>query len=821
MRLSEARSVVWARLRGLTRAWRGSRSRYVPTLLTVALFLVAGSRLITLSLQHHAALERERAGALAADYAARIEPALARLLAATSKAAQQGSAAEAGDGLGGRATTHLKGIYWTNPEGAQEAGRAEPGIMAGIDAEWQAAQSSGRVPASAMLGPLRLGSQWLVSFRVPAGNGSVVSYADLDLLLADAHLARLIDAGYDFELSQSDPRSGRPRIFVSSRTEELAEPQSHRISLPTAPAVAGSYLELSLQPRSGWVSSALLLSEISLLVFVTWIAAFGLHDLLHALERTRGTLRRARARIHALNQRLAAEIQQRMGLQQSFDFARLHDTFTGLPNRRAFMDQLDRALREVRVRDHQSVAVVLVDIARFKTVNYLLGQTAGDDLIGQVAKRFEHVAQPPEGFLARWGTDQLALLLLDAPSGEEARRTGEKLKSELREPFQLRRHKLLVTATVGVAWANSGQKRTEDMVREADIALSVAKREHSAGVVLYEPAMISHSPTLVSLEADLHVALEKHQLQLLFQPIVDLRTHEMVGAEALLRWCHPIEGVLSPDRFLRTAEEAGLMVPITRWVILKVIQMAAEWIRQLPQGRKFYVSINLSPSALRDPDLSSYLAALLKETRLPARMLKLELNELALVADVAGARETLTKLHDMGIQLMLDDFGTGYSSIRNLQSYPFDVVKIDCPAVNRGGADDSNMRMIAGMVQIARSLDLASIAETVEGNGAASKLLAVGCQYGQGRYFSEPVDANAILQRLQSRTLFDPAGAPGGTDVPEDTGATMMVATLDEATLIAADSSIDTSQTMIIPLESIKAHPAFGGDDDDDDLEEE
>ena len=197
--------------------------------------------------------------------------------------------------------------------------------------------------------------------------------------------------------------------------------------------------------------------------------------------------------------------------------------------------------------------------------------------------------------------------------------------------------------------------------------------------------MAGQAANLVSLEADLHVAMEKHELRLLFQPIVDLRTYKMVGAEALLRWRHPVESVLAPDKFLRIAEEAGLMVPITRWIILRVVRLAGEWLRRLPANQKFFISINLSPTALRDPGLGEYVASLLRETQLPPSLLKFELTEAALISNVGAARETLDRLHAMGIQLMLDDFGTGYSSLSYLQLFPFDFVKIDRPFVNRTG----------------------------------------------------------------------------------------------------------------------------------------
>jgi EAL domain-containing protein (putative c-di-GMP-specific phosphodiesterase class I) len=380
----------------------------------------------------------------------------------------------------------------------------------------------------------------------------------------------------------------------------------------------------------------------------------------------------------------------------------------------------------------------------------------------------------------------------------------------LRTPFELRRHKLVVTATIGVTSVDSGQQRAEDVVREADIALTVAKRQEASKIVVYSPNMAGQAATLVSLEADLHVALEKHELRLLFQPVVDLRTYRMVGAEALLRWRHPVESVLAPDRFLRIAEEAGLMVPITRWIILRVIKLAGEWLRRLPANQKFFISINLSPTALRDPGLAEYIAALLRETQLPPSLLKFELTEAALISNVGAARETLERLHAMGIQLMLDDFGTGYSSLSYLQLFPFDFVKIDRPFVNSSGSDQANTGMMAALVQMAGSLNLTAIAEIIETEAAAKALQEMGCEYGQGYYFSEPIEAELALQRLRTQHPFQAPQATGTFAPQKEKEKEKEKDTTGDETVMVPPLEVDDSPTIMIPATSI----GFPPDDD-------
>jgi diguanylate cyclase (GGDEF)-like protein len=790
---------------------------WIPTLVVLAVVLIAGSRLMYLSVQHHATAARAEASTVLNGYVNKIDPALQRLgtLASKQAAAASKAVADTNTFTSLDSVPLVANTFWMTTEDRVLSARPKEANAAnGIASEWDTAESSRPVPGASVLGPLRLGSQWLLAARVPVipaipgvespARGWAVSYVDLDDLISSSHLARVTDAGYDFEVSQVEPRSARTRIFVTSATDPLADAVTIKLHLPNGfqPAAPGSYLQVAILPRTGWYPATELASDIGLLAFLAWLLAFGTHDLSHALQRSRAALTAARARMRTINKQLATEMQQRLSLQETFDHARFHDAFTGLPNRRYFMDQLDRALRDVRTKRRQRVAVIIVDISRFKLVNDMLGHTAGDELMVQAARRFEKSTSVFEGVLARWGGDQFAVLILDVASTEAALGVAGLLQEELRTPFELRRHKLVVTATIGVTAVDSGQQRAEDVVREADIALTVAKRQEAAKIVLYTPNMAGQAATLVSLEADLHVALDKHELRLLFQPIVDLKTYRMVGAEALLRWRHPVESVLAPDRFLRIAEEAGLMVPITRWVILRVVKLAGEWLRRLPASQKFFVSVNMSPTALRDPGMVEYIGSLLRETQLPPSVLKFEITEAALISNVGAARETLERLNAMGIGLMLDDFGTGDSSLSYLQLFPFDFVKIDRPFVNTGPQDTANTGMMNAMVQMAGSLNLKAIAEIIETEAAARALQEMGCDFGQGYYFSEPIEAELALQRLRTQHPFQPPAAQTGTYAPVAAPA----ASSDE-TVAVRPLDVDDSPTIMIPATSLGFPP--------------
>ena len=798
----------------MTSSIRQRHFGWLPTVVVLAVVLLAGSRLIYLSVQHHAAVARERAAMVAAAFVKKIEPPLQKLAAlAARQAAQVPSSENVSESL--ESLQPVAQTFWmTADDKVLSSQPQEAASASGIASEWQSAESARAAPATAVLGPLRLGSQWFVAARspLPQSQGWSVSYADLDELIADSHLARLVDMGYDFELSQVDPRSARSRSFVGSSTELLTDAIGAKISLPTAAAIPGSFLQVAIRPRGGWYPATLLASEIGLLAFLAWLLAFGTHDLNHALQRARGALAAARHRLHAINQQLAEEMQLRVTLQETFDHARFHDAFTGLPNRRYFMDQLDRALRDMRTNRRQRIAVIMVDIARFALINDTLGHTAGDELMVQAARRFEKSISAFECVLARWGGDQFALLMLDAASTEAALNMAGLLQDDLRSPIELRRHRLVVAANIGITCVDSGQQRAEDVVREADIALTVAKHHETTKIVSYASNMAGQAANLVSLEADLHVALEKHELRLLFQPVVDLRTYRMVGAEALLRWRHPVESMLTPDKFLRIAEDAGLMVPITRWIILRVVKLAGEWVARLPAGEKFFISINLSPMAVRDPGLSDFVATLLQQTQLPPSLLKFELTEAALISNVGAARESLERLHAMGVQLMLDDFGTGYSSLSYLQLFPFDFVKIDRPFVNLTSADRANTGMMAAMVQMAGGLNLTAIAEIIETEAAAKALQEMGCDFGQGYYFSEPLEAERALQRLRSQQPFQPPQASSETalvrPLDEDSSPTSMLPVLKAPSKAAPSTSAtvkvrtlqeDDSPTLMIP----------------------
>jgi diguanylate cyclase (GGDEF)-like protein len=728
---------------------------WVPGLLVFATVVAAGSRLVVLSVQQHAEQARSDAQAAAARAAHAIERQIDALaIRASSVSRSAGPPPERSSGQPSKPDFDV--FEWASDGSVLTQGRSDPAAAKAIVSEWQAVASAGGAPSAALLGPVREGSEWLIAARAPLDRsmtldsgppgGWAIAYADLDRLLARARMLRAVGAGNDFALVQTEREGGYSQAFIASGTGPLRDPAVSVIHAPRGFAFTSpGALTLQIRPSEGWYPTRMLATDIGLLAVIAWLLTFIAHDVTQRTGRLRASLATTRRQLHTAQQRLAREIEQRESLQQSVDRARFHDAFTGLPNRYYFMEQLDRALRARRDR---RLCVFLIAIDRFQLINETLGHTAGDELMVQAGRRFQRAVASSASVLARWGGDRFALLARDLRSADAARQLASELQTVLQEPFELRRHRLAITARIGMSCLENWPQRAEQLMQEADVALSVARRQEEIACVTYSSSMGGDAASLVSLEADLHVALERRQLKLLFQPIVALRGRHVVGAEALLRWLHPIEGLLGPERFLTIAEEAGIIVPITRWTIHTVCVLASEWRRRLPAGTDFYLTINLSAAVLRDPELSDYVSGQLAEMAVPPQVLKFELTEGGLISNVVAARETLERLHHTGVELMLDDFGTGYSSLNHLQLFPFDYVKIDRPWVGTSASQHGGMSLASAMVQLASSLGLTPIAEVVESQATADALEEMGCHFGQGNFFCAPVEAEDALQCL-------------------------------------------------------------------------
>ena len=409
----------------------------------------------------------------------------------------------------------------------------------------------------------------------------------------------------------------------------------------------------------------------------------------------------------------------------------LHDPLTNLPNRALFLDRLRHAEQRA-ARSGGAVAVLFLDLDGFKTVNDSLGHGRGDELLVAVAERLTGVLRVGDTG-ARLGGDEFAVLVADLANEADAALVGERILEALRPPFRLGGQELAVRASVGIATARGPGG---DLLRDADLAMYQAKAQGRDRIVGFDGAMHAAMLARMALERDLRKALDRCELRLVFQPIVELADGRPVAAEALLRWEHPDRGVVGPADFVPLAEETGLIVPIGAWVLQTACEAAATW----PEMR---VSVNVSCAQLRSTDFPATVAAALASTGLPADRLILEITESQLAQDVGHTVGQLAELKALGVDIAIDDFGTGHSSLEYLQRLPIDTLKIPKPFVDELAGGDEAV-LARAILELARSFGLTVIAEGIELEVQRNRLLALGCTTGQGYLFARPLPLDAL-----------------------------------------------------------------------------
>ncbi len=435
------------------------------------------------------------------------------------------------------------------------------------------------------------------------------------------------------------------------------------------------------------------------------------------------------------NSRLGQSLAQLQELEARLRHQAMHDPLTGLPNRWLFMDRVEQGLirRELKAG---SIAVLFVDIDDFKTVNDSLGHAAGDDLLRGVADRLLRSLRP-EDSAARLGGDEFAILIDEPGAAVAAHRVARRVIEELGEPLNLQGRDVFVRASIGIAVAESRGEAAEDLLRNADVAMYMAKDNGKHRYEFFDPSMHTAAVERLELKDDLQRAIGRAEMVVHYQPIVDLRTAEITGAEALVRWAHPSGALVEPDVFVPLAEETGLITEIDRLVLKESCLQAARWRASFPD-RPLTMSVNLSARQLQRPDLVEVVVECLEEAGIDAADLTLELTEGTLMADTALSATVLRNLKDLGVQLAIDDFGTGHSSLAYLRHFPFDILKIDksfIDGIAHGGQEGALAKAI---VELGGSLQLVTVAEGVEASEQNDMLVALGCNRGQGFFFGQP-----------------------------------------------------------------------------------
>ncbi len=443
---------------------------------------------------------------------------------------------------------------------------------------------------------------------------------------------------------------------------------------------------------------------------------------------------------------------------------KVSDALTGLPNRILFEDRLKCALAHAKRNKDYLFALMFLDLDRFKLVNDSLGHVIGDRLLRGVASRLEETLRSSDALarvgldhtVARFGGDEFTILLEDIRHHDDALAVGDRIQQVLAAPFMFDSEQVFTSASIGIVTSASGYTEPEPMLRDADTAMYRAKALGKARCEMFDSTLRTRAVARLQIETDLRNALERRELGIRYQPIVSLETGRLAAFEALVRWHHPVRGMVMPAEFIQVAEETGSIVQLGQWVLREACRQMVEWRSHAPDST-LEISVNLSGRQFAQSNLLEQVCEVLDETGLPPSSLKLEITESAIIENVSGAIAKLVKLKALGVQLAIDDFGTGYSSLSSLHRFPFDSLKVDRSFVTRIG--DDSAEIVRAIVHLAHGLGLEVVAEGIETSTQMERLHHFGCEFGQGYLFSVPLESKAAGALIDRRAWKDRCGS--------------------------------------------------------------
>jgi diguanylate cyclase (GGDEF)-like protein len=452
-----------------------------------------------------------------------------------------------------------------------------------------------------------------------------------------------------------------------------------------------------------------------------------------------------------LNQ-LQSTQKQLLKREASLQYHAFHDSLTGLPNRTWLMNHLSQLIQTAKSDPDYLYAVLFLDLDRFKIINDSLGHPVGDRLLQQLAERMKSCLRKNDN-VARLGGDEFVIILEEIRDLPEVTNVAERILATLKKPFELEGQEVFTSVSIGVTLSTIGYSYPEDILKDADIAMYNAK---SSGKGCYE--ILSSSPNSqvkeqLSLENDFRKAVRDRvtkEFFLYYQPIISLSEGHIIGFEALLRWQHPTRGWISPTEFIPIAEETGLINYLGTWALWEACRQLSLW-HKLPDCNSFIMSVNLSPLQLQQENLFEEIKAVLVEHNLLGRYLKLEITESCFLETTTWQKELLQNLINLGVKFCIDDFGTGYSSLSRLHEFPLDTLKIDRSFVDRLNHPEEHGEIVRTIIAISHSLNLEVVAEGIEQESQWTKLLELGCDYGQGYLFSCPVESSSLDRLLKNR----------------------------------------------------------------------
>jgi diguanylate cyclase (GGDEF)-like protein/PAS domain S-box-containing protein len=466
------------------------------------------------------------------------------------------------------------------------------------------------------------------------------------------------------------------------------------------------------------------------------------------------------------------DITDRKRAQDQLEHTLFHDALTGLPNRRLFLDRLQQLFLRARRNPDQCYALLLANVDHFRGFNETLGPAGGDQILTEIAQRIgnclrqdDTVARSGSGtsaedpMLLRLGSDEFTVLLHGVRDPSDAMRLARRIQDAAAVPLFIESREVRPSMSIGIALSAATHELPENVLQDSDVAMRRAKALGGSRCELFDEAMHAHAAGRLRLEADLRTALAERQFRVFYQPIVELNSRRIVSFEALLRWQHPTQGLISPYRFIEAAEDTGLLVSVGRWLMLQACRQLREWEIAGAPGTPLNITVNVSERQFAEARLVSDVQDALRETGVDPSRLQMELTEGVAAADPKLTVAVFSHLKHMGIKMIMDDFGIGSSSLSGLRKFPVDGLKIDRLLIMEMQTDKTASDMVEVILTLARKMNLPAIAEGIETARQAERLAELGCEFGQGFYFSQPLEARAAWQFLREQMTPRSAGA--------------------------------------------------------------
>ncbi|MBS1794769.1 MAG: EAL domain-containing protein [Acidobacteria bacterium] len=435
--------------------------------------------------------------------------------------------------------------------------------------------------------------------------------------------------------------------------------------------------------------------------------------------------------------------------KERFRHAAFHDSLTDLPNRNSFIEMLKFALEKHKQNPDFNFAVLFLDLNRFKTVNESLGHSIGNNLIQCVGKRLRELIRDDD-LLARFGGDEFGVILNNVKDTDDVVSFAQLINYKFSYPFSINGREIFINTSIGISFGSAAYDEAEEVLRDADIAMYYAK-DHKKNYEIFNQTMHTRAVTLMQIETDLRYATERREFYAFYQPIIALDTMELNGFETLIRWKHPQRGMIPPSEFIPVAEETGLIVPITYWILEESCREMMRFQRRTPAGKPLFLSVNLSSKHFAHNDLVERIQEITIKTGIAPQTVKLEITESAVMDNPEKAIAMLNRLKQIGLQISIDDFGTGYSSLSYLHRFPIDTLKVDRSFVSTMEDGSENGEIVRTIIALAKTLNLDVVAEGIETIHQLHQLRILGCEYGQGYLFSRPVPLDEAEKICEDR----------------------------------------------------------------------